>query len=89
MYSNLVVFSLCPQPIRISVHYWRVCTDKTESRDLQKLPCILDSREASSTGPGGEAGRFHVYGLPTDEYPGMVKVSSMCMAYQLTNTQGW
>uniref|UniRef100_A0A8C7WWA4 Pipecolic acid oxidase n=1 Tax=Oryzias sinensis TaxID=183150 RepID=A0A8C7WWA4_9TELE len=51
--------------MKINVCYWREKVDG--SYDVkQKFPCFLQIE--------GEKSREHIYGLPANEYPGMVKV---------------
>lgn len=56
------------KPIKISVLYWKT-KENMIMHDTSRLPCVLDSRD-------GQSGNFHVYALPIDEYPGLVK---MCL----------
>ncbi|KAK7475221.1 hypothetical protein BaRGS_00033525, partial [Batillaria attramentaria] len=54
------------RPVRITVCYWR--ENREGALSAERFPCLLDD--------GGEdaGGGFHVYGLPSEEYPGYVKV---------------
>lgn len=52
------------RPIRITVCYWR--ENREGALSSERFPCFID---------GGESGEgFDVYGLPSEEYPGYVKV---------------
>ncbi|XP_053131228.1 peroxisomal sarcosine oxidase isoform X1 [Hemicordylus capensis] len=55
------------QPLRISVCYWKAKGQGHGShRSLEQFPCFLSA---------GLSGHAHdVYGLPSDEYPGLVKI---------------
>ncbi|XP_060114938.1 peroxisomal sarcosine oxidase [Heteronotia binoei] len=53
------------QPLRIHVYYWQAKGPGTRSH-VEHLPCFLGislNQEA-----------HHIYGLPSDEYPGLVKI---------------
>ena len=54
------------QPIRITVCYWRENRQNTHASD--RFPCLIDG------GEGEEDMDNHSYALPSDEYPGYVKV---------------
>ncbi|XP_015277375.1 PREDICTED: peroxisomal sarcosine oxidase isoform X2 [Gekko japonicus] len=53
------------QPLRIHVYYWRAKDSGTRSH-VEHLPCFL--------GINLNQDAHHIYGLPTDEYPGLVKI---------------
>ncbi|KAK7088211.1 peroxisomal sarcosine oxidase-like [Littorina saxatilis] len=54
------------KPIRITVCYWRE-NRETTPHSSDRFPCIID-------GGQDDGEEFHVYGLPSEEYPGYVKV---------------
>ncbi|XP_066492443.1 peroxisomal sarcosine oxidase [Tiliqua scincoides] len=55
------------QPLRISVCYWKVKDhDQNRVAALERLPCFLAIK---LSGEGHD-----IYGLPVDEYPGLVKI---------------
>lgn len=52
------------RPIRITVCYWR--ENRKASHSSERFPCIIDGKDG--------AGDMSVYGLPSEEYPGYVKL---------------
>ncbi|XP_012939101.1 peroxisomal sarcosine oxidase [Aplysia californica] len=67
-FASALNVNLPLRPIRISVLYWKADPERLKEHGAKYLPCILDSRDTRE-------GHFHVYGLPIDEYPGLVKVA--------------
>ncbi|XP_053131229.1 peroxisomal sarcosine oxidase isoform X2 [Hemicordylus capensis] len=65
LYANKALQAV--QPLRISVCYWKAKGQGHGShRSLEQFPCFLSA---------GLSGHAHdVYGLPSDEYPGLVKI---------------
>ncbi|XP_012945924.1 peroxisomal sarcosine oxidase [Aplysia californica] len=55
-------------PIRVSALYWKADTSRQELHGTRSQPCIVDSRDNDNRS-------IHVYSLPIDEYPGLVKVA--------------
>nr|XP_056721396.1 peroxisomal sarcosine oxidase [Euleptes europaea] len=51
------------QPLRIHVYYWRA---KGPGTHVEQLPCFLSINLNQNV--------RHIYGLPADEYPGLVKI---------------
>ncbi|GFN92899.1 peroxisomal sarcosine oxidase [Plakobranchus ocellatus] len=48
--------------------YWRIKPGQEEAHQPDKFPCFIDARREKK-------GIFDVYGLPCEEYPGLVKVA--------------
>ncbi|XP_076453157.1 peroxisomal sarcosine oxidase-like [Babylonia areolata] len=56
--------SLPFRPTRVTVMYWQETKEGSHASD--RFPCLIDG--------GEEEGGHHIYSLPSDEYPGYVKV---------------
>lgn len=65
--SEPPVLPFFQQPLRINVCYWKAKDpDGNGGAALEQLPCFLGIK---LNGEGHD-----IYGLPVDEYPGLVKV---------------
>lgn len=69
--------ALLPQPLRVSVCYWKEKVPGTYGSPAG-FPCFL-SLSTSQT-------PHDIYGLPASEYPGMVKVSTAGNAHTHVDT---
>lgn len=58
------LFISCTKTLRINVYYWREKVPGSYSIS-QAFPCFLSLGQAP----------HHIYGLPSSEYPGLMKVS--------------